>query len=130
MVNNASAPIKVTINFNDPELDEDERETEVQKLLPQIRALDEVEDVSRVVDPAPPEASKGFGFLLGLLQAEVSVENFKALTGFLGDRLSGKSIEMEVEGNGKRLKVTASSQTELTAAIQAAQEFIATEVGV
>ncbi|MEL6400929.1 MAG: hypothetical protein AAFR26_17955 [Cyanobacteria bacterium J06626_4] len=124
MVSSASTPVKVRISFNDPELDLDERETEIQKLLPQLIALDEVDDVGRIDDPAPPESSKGFGFLLGLLQAEVSVENFKALGGFLSDRLSGKAIEMEVEANGKRLKVTASSQAELTAAIQAAQDFI------
>lgn len=124
MVSSASTLVNVRISFNDPELDLDERETEIQKLLPQLRALDEVNDVSRVDDPAPPEASKGFGFLLGLLQAEVSVDNFKALSGFLSERLSGKVIEMEVEANGRRLKVTASSQAELAAAIQAAQDFI------
>jgi hypothetical protein len=32
---------------------------------------------------------------------------------------------MEVEANGKKLKVTASSQQELLAAIQAAQQFVA-----
>lgn len=124
MISSTSVPIKVFINFNDPDLDTAERELEVQKLLTQLKALDEIENVGRVADPVPPESSKGFGFLLGLLKAEVSVENFKALAGFLGERLSGKVIEMEVEANGKRLKVAASSQAELTAAIKAAQEFI------
>ncbi|MDB9524358.1 hypothetical protein PN498_00035 [Oscillatoria sp. CS-180] len=124
MVTSASAPVKVRISFNDPDLDLSEREAEIQKLLPQLRALDEVNNVGRVDDPTPPESSKGFGFLLGLLQAEVSAENFKALGGFLSDRLLGKAIEMEVEANGKRLRVTASSQAELTAAIKAAQDFI------
>ena len=120
-----TTPVKVLLNFNDPELDLDERDYEVQILLPQMKRLDEIEGVWRVPDPSPPEASKGFGFLLGLLQAEVSVENFKAFGQFLGDRLSGKTIEIEVEANGKKLRVNASSHAELVAAIQAAQDFIA-----
>jgi hypothetical protein len=46
------------------------------------------------------------------------------LLGFLGDRLSGKTIELEVEGNGKKLKVKASSREELQAAIAEAEKFI------
>jgi hypothetical protein len=120
----ASAPVKVLLNFNDPALDIEDRDFEVQVLLPQLQNLDELEGVWRVPDPSPPTNSKGFGFLLGLLQAEVSVENFKALTQFLGERLANKTIEMEVEANGRRLKVCASSQAELNAAIKAAQDFI------
>jgi hypothetical protein len=119
-----SIPVRITLAFNDPLLDVEEREVEAQKLLPQLNALDEVDRVGRVPDPNLPESSKGFGFLLGLLQAEVSAANFKALTQFLGERLSGKTIEMEVEANGKKLKVKANSQAELSAALKAAQDFI------
>jgi len=38
--------------------------------------------------------------------------------------LGNKSIELEVEANGKKLKVKASSREELLAAIQAAEEFV------
>ena len=102
----ASAPVKIILHFNDPLLDPEERDLEVQRLLPQMQHLDALEGVWRVPDPSPPEASKGFGFLLGLLQAEVSFENFKALTQFLGERLF------------------ASSQAELNVVIKAAQDFI------
>jgi hypothetical protein len=120
--------VRVTLRFTDPSLDLEEQDLEVQKLLPQLAQLamsGDVEQSGRVIDPNPPEQSKGFGFLLGLLQAEVSAANFKALSQFLGERLLGKTIEMEVEANGKKLKLKASSQAELFAALKVAQEFIA-----
>jgi len=120
--------VRVTLRFTDPSLDLEERDLEVQKLLPQLAQLavsGDVEQSGRVPDPNPPETSKGFGFLLGLFQAEVSAANFRALSQFLGERLSGKTIEMEVEANGRKLKLKASSQAELSAALKAAQEFIA-----
>ena len=56
--------------------------------------------------------------------AEVSVANAKKVLGFLGDRLGNKPISFEVEGNGKKLKVSASSREELEFAMQKAKEFI------
>jgi len=44
--------------------------------------------------------------------------------GFLGDRLGGKPIELQVEDNGRKLSVKAHSREELEAAIKAAQAFI------
>lgn len=117
--------IQVTIAFTDADLDAEERDIEVQRLLSQLKELDEVEQVDRVLDPNPPAGNKALGgFLVGLLTAEVNAANAKKVMGFLGDRLSGKPIEMKVEGNGKSLEVKAYSQAELMAAIEAAQKFI------
>ena len=119
-------PIKLQIAFNDPVLDDEEREGEVQKLLNELKQLDEVENVERVRDPNPPEGNKALGgFLVGMLMAEVKFANLRKLFGFLHDRLSGKIIELHVEVNGKKLRVKARSQAELAAAIAAAQQFIA-----
>lgn len=121
-----TSTVKFTINFNDPTLDLEEREAEAQNFHNQLRQIDEVEAIDRVLDPNPPEGNKALGgILVGLLTAEVNATNTKAFCGFLRDRLSGKPIELEVEGNGKKLKVSASSRAELEAAIQAAQDFIA-----
>ena len=118
--------VKVTIAFNDPQLDGEEREAQAQNLLSQIKYLDEVETVDRVRDPNPPAGNKAVGaILVGILTAQVNKENIQKVLGFLGDRLGGKPIELEIEANGKKLKVKASSQAELTAAIEAAQKFIA-----
>jgi len=116
--------VKFTIAFNDPDLDAEELDEQAHNLMSELRDMDEIE-VDRVLDPNPPEGNKAVGgFLVGLLMAEVNVGNAKKLMGFLGDRLSGKPIEMEVEANGRKLKVTASSQEELMAAIEAAQKFV------
>ncbi|WP_088242477.1 hypothetical protein [Calothrix rhizosoleniae] len=72
-----------------------------------------------------PSGAKSLGgYLLGVLQAEVSFENFKQLAGFIRERLTGKAIELEVEANGKKLKVKASSQQELITAVEQAQKFV------
>ena len=121
-----NSSIRLTIAFNDPDLDSEELEEQAQNLLAQLRDLDELETVDRVLDPNPPVGNKAVGaILVGLLTAEVSPINAKKLFGFLGDRLGNKAIELEVEANGKKLKVKASSQEELMAAIEAAQKFVA-----
>ena len=117
--------VRLTIAFNDPDLDLEEREEEAQRLMAELKQMDEVEAVDRVADPNPPEGSKAFGsFLMGILMTEVSVANGKKLLAFLGDRLGNKPIELSVEANGKKLAVKASSREELEAAIKAAQDFI------
>ncbi len=117
--------IKLTITFTDPDLDADNLDEQAQRLLGELRQLDEVETVDRVLDPNPPEGNKAIGgILIGLLTAEVNVGNAQKLMGFLGDRLGGKPIELQVEDNGRKLTVKAHSREELEAAIKAAQAFI------
>ena len=116
--------IKLTIAFNDPDLDPEELDEQAQRLMAELKQMDEVE-VDRVLDPNPPEGNKAIGgILVGLLTTQVSAVNAQKLMGFLGDRLSGKTIELEVEGNGKKLKVKANSREELKAAIAEAERFI------
>jgi len=118
--------VVITIHFNDLALEPEEQDGEVQNLLNQLKAMDEVEEVKRAVDPNPPLGSKpGAAFLLGMLTTEVNFKNARTVFNFLSERLSGKTIEMEVEANGKKFKVKASSQMELQAALEAAQKFVA-----
>lgn len=117
--------VKLTVDFNDPELEPEERDEQAQRLIAELRDIDEVDTVDRILNPHPPVGNKaGGGFLVGLLRAEATVTNAKKLMGFLGDRLGGKSIELTVESNGKKLSVKASSREELDYAIKAAQDFI------
>ena len=124
-----NSSIRLTIAFNDPDLDREELEEQAQNLLTQMKDLrdaGEVEAVDRVLDPNPPEGNKAVGaILVGLLTAQVNKENAQRVMGFLGDRLGNKAIELEVEANGKKLKVKASSREELMAAIEGAQKFVA-----
>jgi hypothetical protein len=122
MTNNSN--IKLTIAFNDPDLDSEERDEQAQRFMNELKQMDEV-DVDRVIDPSPPEGNKAIGgMLVGLLTAQFSPANAQKLMGFLGERLSGKPIELSVEANGKKLTVKAHSREELEAAIKAAQDFV------
>jgi len=117
--------VKLTIAFNDPDLDAEEREEQAQRFIAELQQVDEVE-VDRVLDPNPPEGNKAVGaILVGLLTAQVNKENAQKVMAFLGIRWGGKPIELEVEANGKKLKVKASSREALEAAIAAAQKFAA-----
>jgi ATP-dependent exoDNAse (exonuclease V) alpha subunit len=118
--------VKVTIAFTDPDLEAEEKDEEVQRLLNQMKDLDEVEAVDRVIDPNPPEGNKAAGgFLVGLLLAEVSKENFKKLMGFLSDRLGNKPIKLKVKApDGRELELEANSQAEFDYAYQKAQDFL------
>lgn len=119
--------IKLTIAFNDPDLDSEERDEQAQRLMAELKQMDEVDAVDRVLDPNPPAGNKAIGgMLVGLLTAQVNLANAQKLMGFLGDRLGGKPIELSVEANGKKLTVKAHSREELEAAIKLAQDFIAT----
>ncbi|MBD2533006.1 hypothetical protein H6G97_26910 [Nostoc flagelliforme FACHB-838] len=121
-----SSSIKLTIHFNDPDLEPEEQDEQVQRLIAELKQMEEVESVNRVLDPNPPADNKSLGGLLvGLLMAEVNTANAKKFIGFLGDRLGGKPIELSVEANGKKLTVKAHSREELEAAIKAAQDFVA-----
>lgn len=118
--------VKFTITLSDPGLDEEELDEATRNLLQEMKELDEVEQASLVKVEQAPEGSKPLvGFVLGMLQAEVSIQNIKKLLGFLGDRLGSKPIEIEVEApNGRKLKVKASSREELLVAIKAAEDFV------
>jgi hypothetical protein len=117
--------IALTITFTDSDLTNEELDEEVVRLLEELSDRSDIETVDRVRDPNPPDGNKGVGaFLVGVLKAEVSVANAKKVLSFLGDRLSNKPITIEAEGNGKKLKVIASSREDLAFAIQKAKEFI------
>lgn len=116
--------IKLIIALASPDLDAEEQEEETRNLLREIRDLD-VESAELVeVTEIPKDAKSVGGFLLGVLQAEVSIANCQKVLGYLRDRLGNKPIELEVEANDKKLKVKANSQQELIMAIEQAQKFI------
>jgi hypothetical protein len=123
-----TSDVKLTITFTDPDLDAEEKDEEVQKLLAQMKDLDEVEAVDRVVNSNAPEGSKSVtGWVVAQLISFVKPENVKQVWGFLSDRLGNKTIEVEAEANGKKIKIKASSRQELEAAVKAIQELVETE---
>jgi hypothetical protein len=116
--------VKFTITLANPDLDAEEQERETRNLLRDINDLD-VESAGLVEVAEVPEGGKSVGgFLVGALQAEVTISNCYKLLAWLGG-LRNKSIELEIEVNGKKVKVKANGQKELTAALELAQKFIA-----
>ncbi len=116
--------VKFTITLANPDLDAEEQERETRNLLRDIKDLD-VESAGFVEVTEIPEGAKSVGgFLVGALQAEVTISNCYKLLAWLGS-LRNKTIELEVEVNGKKVKVKANGQKELTAALELAQKFIA-----
>lgn len=118
--------VKITLAFVDPELDAEEREEQAQRFMAELKQMeDEVESVAPVADPNPPEGNKSLaGFIPGWLLAEVTLENAVKVLSVIGDRLGGKPIEMEIEGNGKKLKISAGTVEDLKAAIAEAKTFL------
>jgi hypothetical protein len=121
----ASSNIRLTIEFNDPASNLEEQDEQAQLLINELRGIDEIDTVNRVPDSSSSDKAKSVGgFLVGLLMAEVKVDKAKKLLDYLRDRLGGKTIELTVEANGKKLSVKASSREELDYAIKSAQDFI------
>ncbi|MEH2146092.1 hypothetical protein [Nostoc sp.] len=101
----STSNVQITIALQEPDLDDDELQAQTQRLLQQMLELDEVEDASLFREAEAPVGSKSLtGLAVGWLTAQVNAKNIKALMGFLGDRLGNKTIELEIESNGKKLK--------------------------
>ena len=121
--------IKLTISFIDPELDEEDKDTEIQNLLRDMRELDEIEDVERLVDSQIPENSKSLtGKALAGVIAIFKSENTKKIWSFLTERLNSKQIEMSLEApDGRKINVKARTQEEFQVVMREAQEFLKVE---
>jgi CHAT domain len=123
MTNNSN--IKLTIAFNDPDLEPEERDVQSQRLMAELRDMDEVETVDRVLDLNPPAGNKSLGgFVPGMLVTEIKPVNFSSLFDLVGDRYAQKSVEMEIEVGDRKMTVTATSQAELMAALPMVQQFL------
>ncbi len=121
-----SDTIKLALAFNDPDLDDDEREAQALQYRQEWKEMDEIETIERILEADLPQRSKpGEGTFVGLLMTAVNAANAKKVMRFLGERLGSKPIELAVEANGKKLTVKAHGREELEAAIKAAQDFIA-----
>jgi hypothetical protein len=121
----SESKVKLTLTLDEPDLDTQELQEQTINLREWIKKDIDVDSVELVTVKEVPLGVKALGgFLVGVLQAEVSLANVKKLLEFLRVHFSNKSIELEVEANGKKLKVKASNQQDITACIEQAQKFI------
>jgi hypothetical protein len=121
----ASPNLTLTIEFNDPELDPEERNQEAQLLMRVLDGMDEIETVDRVIDPTPaPEGTRsGVTYLVGLLMAQMKIENAIKLFEFLRDRLGGKPMKLVFECEGEKISIEANSQKDFDHVIQCLQDL-------
>lgn len=116
--------IKMILSFAGPLTDLEELERMTQNVMSQLRDIDDL-DVQRVVDLEPPQNGKGVGsFLPGAVSTKGTTETTLKVIRFLRSRLFGRCIELEIEDNGRYLKVKASNTAELEVAIKQAKSFL------
>ncbi|MEH2334561.1 sugar ABC transporter permease [Nostoc sp.] len=122
----AISNVPVTISLAELGLDNEELQTEVQNLLPQLREVNGVEDADLVAVENAPKGTKNIsGFVWGLLKAQVNASNIKSLFKFLSDRFGNKPIKIGVKApDGRELNVEASSREEFEFALEKAQDFL------
>lgn len=90
--------LDVLIDLTDADLDLNSEELEAYSLqLTEELKSELADDAALVRAPEPPEGSRAgaAAFVLGLLKAQVNLENIKALLNWLGERLYGKTLEIE-----------------------------------
>ncbi len=121
--------IKFTFAVDDRELDDERRQKIANKLLREIRDLDEVEKADRGSDLNPEAGSKGFATLIGVLTAEVSMKNVKSFLGFLSDRLADKPIKINIKVGDKEVNIEAKSRKELLESERIAKDLLAATGG-
>ena len=123
--------VRIIVEFIDPELDREEKELDVTRLINQLKKVDEIDAVSRITDPNPPIVNESLtdksftSFLIGLLSAEFSIENARKVLDFLANRLQNKPIKFTVETQEKSLEIEVYSSEDLNSAMDAVKKFLA-----
>jgi hypothetical protein len=117
--------IQLTVTVSDPELSDEQLQEAVENLRQELQAVEGVQEADLIpIAQAPPNSKGVGGFLLGKLQALVNPANLKTAVNFLGDSLFGKSIEIKVEGNGKKLELKINRTEDLAEIMPEIDKFL------
>ncbi len=117
--------VQFTFAVNDPELEDAERQEIARKLLRELRQLDEVENVDFAKDSElEPGARSVLATLVGVLTAEVSIENIQKVLGFIGDRMPNKPVVIKVKVGEQEVEIEAKSRKELEDAERVARQLL------
>lgn len=117
--------IQFTFAVNDPELEDAERQEIARKLLRELRQLDEVENVDFAKDSElEPGARSVLATLVGVLTAEVSIENIQKVLGFIGDRIPNKPVVIKVKVGEQEVEIEAKSRKELEDAQRVVRQLL------
>jgi hypothetical protein len=118
----------ITLTFQSDNLSDDELQSDMERLLPQLREVEGIEDAHLVtVAEAPANTKSVGGFVLGAMK--FTIDNSKILTGLLGVGNAivgnGKTVKFSVEGaNGEKFSAEARSVEELAQMQQMATAFL------
>jgi hypothetical protein len=121
-----SSNLQLIIDFNDFDLDDDEKDEQVRNLRQELETFEGIKTIKPVADTDPPIGRKAIGSILtGILMAEVNPANLAKLFTFLSDRLGNKPIKLKLKTpDGRELEIEASSKEEIEYAIAQAEKFI------
>ena len=118
--------IQFIFTVNDPELEDAERQEIAQKLLRELRQLDEVENADFAKDSELKAGAKSvLATLVGVLTAEVSIENIQKVLGFIGDRIPNKPVVIKVKVGEQEVEIEAKSRKELEDAERVVRQLLA-----
>jgi len=104
----SSENIQLTITLSDPRLDEERLQKDTRNILSQIKKFDGVQKAAlKPIETAEPGSKSIGGFLIGILTAEINVENIKGFVRDLDVFLNGKTIKMKItaKGNDREVEV-------------------------
>ena len=118
--------IQFTFGLDEPELEDEERLKFSQKLLRELRNLDEVQRAERTEDLTPEAGSKpGFATVIGSVTAIIPVKYIRAFLDFLGDRLQDKPSKGSIKVGNNEVTFEVKSRQELAEFEQTALRLIA-----
>lgn len=117
--------IQLTFAVNDPELEDEQRQEIARKLLRQLKQLDEVEKAELAKDEELEEGARSvLSTLVGVLTAEVSIENIQKVLAFIGDRIPNKPLIIKVKVGNQEIEIEAKSRKELEAAEKVVSQLL------
>lgn len=121
------AAVSIRLTYSDPQLDDEERDALAQQLYQQLRAADSDLGAWHRVDAVAPPGTKSMAAqLVGVLAAVLSAATLKPFFAYLGERWRGREISLDLEVNGKKIKIVARSQEDLLTAYNAAALLLST----
>ena len=120
-----SNSLDVTIDLSPAGLDlePDELEQYTLRLQQEMSELTETAELVRSID-IPESGKSGLaGFDLGVIKAEVNLQNLKKLLDWLGNAFYGKTLELQYEENGAKVSLKYQSDKQLEQQIRAIERL-------
>lgn len=118
-----TSKVKITISLVGSDLNDAEKNQEVEKILNEIKN-DGVGECDRVADNSTGGKSIS-GYIIGKLQALVQSNQVQKFFGGWVKYITNKApIEVEAEGNGKKIKLKINDPSEIKSVVNAIDEFI------